>query len=308
MTVGFSLELRVIIEQHTQGDNSLSKFDKMDVGRKRLFDFNYPVKDKDFKRVFERDFIRNFYVREIGFETEELFKMRLENWLNINMPYWNEMIESTKLQYDPLVNSTMSTQSNTQSDRLKEDERDTERESHMDEDYNSDTKQDNQSDGTMDQSSDGKTDSKTKTTNDTKDDSRKIHSDNPDSRLKLTTKVNGKGVIEYASDLEEISDHQKEKGTSDSNQTNEQETNQKTHDESNANVNTDSTNETDSNGKTNEKQHSKMNNMEDFVQNRSGKVGSITYSEMVQQYRQSLLRIEKTMFREMERLFMLVYD
>src|SRR5690606_30755344 len=50
-------------------------------------------------------FIRHFYMREIGFETEGLFKFYLETWLLVHMPYYNQLFKSELIEYDPLSNS-----------------------------------------------------------------------------------------------------------------------------------------------------------------------------------------------------------
>lgn len=58
-----------------------------------LFDFDYPFPQADgntsrwlsaTKDIFQKEFIRNFYLREIGYETENIFKMRLQSLLTIN--------------------------------------------------------------------------------------------------------------------------------------------------------------------------------------------------------------------------------
>src|SRR5690606_40563614 len=55
--------------------------------------------------VFETYFIIHFYMREIGFETEGLFKFYLETWLLVHMPYYNQLFKSELIEYDPLSNS-----------------------------------------------------------------------------------------------------------------------------------------------------------------------------------------------------------
>lgn len=252
------MELKVYIEKWTQEQDDLSIREKIEEGRKHLFDFEYPIFNEDFRKVFETHFIRNFYMREIGFETEGLFKFRLETWLMINMPYWNKMFESEQLKYDPLMNSAMDTTSNNTKDHTttQTQNSDSHNEGQSTDDQTSETTQDNFG--------------------------RSIESDNPDSRLQLTTN-DGEGVIEYASRIGEDTENNKQNGTANT--------------QSNA-----------SNDETRSSQlDSQINDIEDFVQSRSGKVGSISYPELVQKYREALLRIERLMFYEMNQLFMLVY-
>nr|prf protein p11,lower collar [Bacillus phage phi29] len=86
----YTMQLRTYIEMWSQGETGLSTAEKIEKGRPKLFDFNYPIFDESYRTIFETHFIRNFYMREIGFETEGLFKFHLETWLMINMPYFNK--------------------------------------------------------------------------------------------------------------------------------------------------------------------------------------------------------------------------
>jgi hypothetical protein len=59
--------------------------------------------------------------------------------------------------------------------------------------------------------------------------------------------------------------------------------------------------------KTNQSGKSNVNNVEDFSQHREGKIGVQTYSKMIQEHRQALIRIENMIFKEMNQLFLLIY-
>ena len=162
----------------------LSTKQLIEEGRKKLFDFDYQIFDPLYKGVFETNFIRNFYMREIGFETEGLFKFQLETWLLINMPFFNKMFESELIEFDPLVNSKMT------ADYTKK----------KDTDGTVDINTDSTNTNVNNQSTIG-----TQTTDNF---NRDIESDTPDSRLAITT-ADGSGVIEYASKITE----NKNKGT-----------------------------------------------------------------------------------------------
>jgi hypothetical protein len=68
----YTMQLREYIEQATQDIEEMSIKDRIEAGRPKLFDFSYPIFDTNYKAIFETHFIRNFYTREIGFETEGL--------------------------------------------------------------------------------------------------------------------------------------------------------------------------------------------------------------------------------------------
>jgi len=332
------MPLRTIIEQTTQYKTGLSTREKIEEGRKNLFDFPYPIFDENYRKVFETHFIRNFYMREIGFETEGLFKLRLENWLEINMPYFNKLFESETLTYDPLLNTKMDVTHNKKNDKNQLDNRDTitdtSNESNGKSDINGTSNADstNTSNATSDSTGNTKSngssdtnqshDNTTTGTRNNDDFNRQIKSDTPDSRLNLTTN-DGQGILEYASEITENNINNKEntnetnKGTNDSNTTTTNNTDNTNHSESSitdkgtqdiTSSTNQVTNQTDNgNRTTNDKMTSDINETEDYIEHRVGKTGTQTYPSMVQEYRASFLRIEKQIFEEMQQLFMLVY-
>ena len=72
---------------------------------KDLFNFSYP-KIPDYQAgELETKIIKAYYMREIGFETVERFKLALNETLNRIMPYYIDLYNSIKLQGDnPLEN------------------------------------------------------------------------------------------------------------------------------------------------------------------------------------------------------------
>lgn len=67
----------------------------------KVFDFEYPIFDVEYKGVLERKILRHYYTREIGFETVALWKLKLCDKLNMIMPYYNKLYESNLLEFDP---------------------------------------------------------------------------------------------------------------------------------------------------------------------------------------------------------------
>jgi hypothetical protein len=265
----YTMQLREYIEMWSQ-DETLSTKDIIEKGRPKLFDFEYPIFDPDYKKVFETHFIRKFYMREIGFETEGLFKFQLETWLSINMPYFNKLFESELLTFDPLSNTKLDVTKNKTNDVKKNDTRDSTQTSTSD---GSSTNTSTQSvDGTL--------------TEDIFD--RQLESNNPDTRLALTAN-DGEGVIEYASSIKENSENNKKTSSSDTSGTAKDIT------------------KVDSEATAKDTLSSEVNETEDFIEKRLGKVGSQSYSKMLEEYRNTYLRIENKIFNEMQELFMLVY-
>jgi hypothetical protein len=131
-------------------------------------------------------------------------------------------------------------------------------------------------------SSSGSNTQKTNGTLTENDFQRKLESDTPDQRLGITAN-NGQGVIEYASTIEE-----------------ETANNSKTSSGTNTASSTDTSDVTNTANQTN-------NETKTDTAHHEGKIGDQSYSKMLQEYRETFLRIEKQIFHEMNQLFMLVY-
>lgn len=66
-----------------------------------FFNFAFPFYDETKRAEFEQNFLRHFYMREIGLETIEYFMLRLEDKLNTIMPYYNKLLLANAKEYDP---------------------------------------------------------------------------------------------------------------------------------------------------------------------------------------------------------------
>lgn len=69
-----------------------------------FFDFDFPFYDESKRTEFEINFLRHFYMREIGLETQAYFFLRLEDKLNLIMPYYNKLLTANAIEYDPFYN------------------------------------------------------------------------------------------------------------------------------------------------------------------------------------------------------------
>jgi len=80
--------------------------------REQIFDFEYPIFDEEYRPVLESKILKHYYTREIGFETYGLWKLKLDTKMNEIMPYYNQMYESARLEFDPLADTDL-TKTNT---------------------------------------------------------------------------------------------------------------------------------------------------------------------------------------------------
>lgn len=72
--------------------------------RSKIFDFEYPIFDENYRGVLETKIIKHFFTREICEETYGMWKFRLDTKMNEVMPYFNQLYESSALKINPLYN------------------------------------------------------------------------------------------------------------------------------------------------------------------------------------------------------------
>lgn len=58
------------------------------------FDYNFYVDDEAKKKEFEEIFVRHFINQEIAYETESLWKVKLEEFIKLWMPYYKDVYDS----------------------------------------------------------------------------------------------------------------------------------------------------------------------------------------------------------------------
>ena len=68
----------------------------------KIFDFDFPIFDENYRLVLERKILKHYYTQEIGEETVGLWKLRLNTTLNEIMPYYNKLYETELLEFNPL--------------------------------------------------------------------------------------------------------------------------------------------------------------------------------------------------------------
>lgn len=101
----YTSEVRFICESlsdlnESKGFNSVN--DILGKAVKKVFDFEFPIFDEQYREVLEKKILKHYYTREIGEETYGLWKLRLDMKMNEIMPYYNKLYESELLEYNPL--------------------------------------------------------------------------------------------------------------------------------------------------------------------------------------------------------------
>lgn len=101
----YTTEVRSICEFYAGLDESADYTGVDDVissAIPKIFDFDFPIFDENYRAVLERKIIMHYYTREIGFETVALWKLWLNKELNEIMPYFNKLYLSEQFEFNPL--------------------------------------------------------------------------------------------------------------------------------------------------------------------------------------------------------------
>lgn len=216
----------------------------------KIFNFEYPIWSENYRRTLERKIIMHYFNKEICSETVGLWKIYLEERLNLIMPYYNEVYKTVSLNYEWL-----------------EDVNETENFGGIKNSTGSTNGNSSQNDNTTSKS----IEDSTGTNNGT---NKNLKSDTPQANY---------GGLDYATELEENTDT--------NNTTNNITNNSNSSNTSNSNMTTSSTN----------------NLKDDYTRTRKGLNGSHTRTQLNDEYRKSLINIDKMVIEELHDLFMLIY-
>lgn len=245
----YTTEVRFICENYSGLDESKG-YDKVDEiianSRKKIFDFNYPIYDEEYRSVLETKILKHFYTREIGAETVGLWKLWLNTRLNEIMPYYNQRYKSTLLEFNPLLDTDITTDKKTDSNGTN----------------------DRTNNGSNNSSNTGH--SKTDTTDN--NDYWKYYSDTPQGG------VSGLDSMTYLTNA--------------------------THDTSNNTGTTETNSDETTTGTYSDTTNNTYSNTEDYIEHITGKRSGLSYSKMLEEFRQTFLNIDMEVIHELNDLFM----
>ena len=101
----YTTEMRYICETEAGLSESVGYSKIKDVIAKaipKIFDFDFPIFDENYRNVLETKILKHYYTREIGLETYGLWKLKLDTKLNEIMPFYNQLYKSALLEFNPL--------------------------------------------------------------------------------------------------------------------------------------------------------------------------------------------------------------
>lgn len=106
----YTTQVRFICESTLQNKGiditGLSVDEIIEQSRADVFNFSFPIYDPDYLPTLEHNILNHYYTREIGLETVQLWKQKLNARLNVIMPKYNKMYQSEIYKLDPLSNNS----------------------------------------------------------------------------------------------------------------------------------------------------------------------------------------------------------
>lgn len=307
----YTTEVRFICEQMADLDESVGYKQTNEVitlAMPKVFDFDFPIFDEEYRPVLERKILRHFYTREICEETVGLWQLRLEDKLNIIMPYYNQLYKSQLLEFNPFYDVELSTSRiGHQNETIKDDNKHSDVSS-IERNNESETNRNVKADGTDVKINKGNEKGKGNDSNDSWD----LYSDTPQGGITGIKNAYGesaenddpslasKAYLTNARNVRNSGSNQYERGTEDEsiNKSNTQE-------ESKDNLKITETNKGVNNSTDNRNRTAQ--NLENYLEKVHGKRGAQSFSALLKEYRSTFLNIDAMILEELEELFMQVW-
>lgn len=99
----YTTEVRYIIESLAEEHGSIE--DMISTAKQKIFSDYWTTQNVDYKPVLEQKILRHYYTREIGLETVELWKMKLNMTLAEIMPKYNLLYKTYNAIIDKLISN-----------------------------------------------------------------------------------------------------------------------------------------------------------------------------------------------------------
>jgi hypothetical protein len=321
----YTTEVRFICEEAaglTSSVGYLGVNDVINTALPKVFNFDFPIFDETYRPILEKKILKHYYTREIGLETVGLWKLFLDTKLNEIMPYYNQLYKSELISFNPMYDVDL-----TRDHQLKrlEDIKET-----------GTQESDTNRNGTLDTIA-----NKTGTTHDTSlttdhgtanqdiSNQKTVHGTNGDT-TDVTTTVSHvdkfsdtpQGALDglkndtYMSEARIVDDTNTSKtivsGNDDINENN----------TGNTTTETDATSDTTSDGRTTQNEtvnttntdkenrvatqntNKNLNSIDDYIEHVTGKTSGVSYSKLLNEFRETFLNIDMLIINDLSDLFM----
>ena len=283
----YTTEVRFICESYAGLSESvgLSKTTEIiEKARSLIFDFDYPIFDDEYKKILETKILKHYYTQEIGFEVVGLWKLYLDEKLNLIMPYYNQLYQSALLKIEPLINIKNETTHNETANE-------------------NNSQQNTANDSTTENETNNQTVTDTKTSNSSESGTNtgSTNSENDNWTLSSDTPQGG---LEGIKSMEYLTNATENKGTS-SVSVNGSDSSSSESSENGKNILVGERNKRGSKGSTFNSTASKNNALE-YLTNNKG-ISGVSESELLMKYRETFLNIDKMIINDLADLFMSVW-
>lgn len=284
----YTTELRFICEQVAGNTESKGYSDVNSIVKEAaplIFNFDYPIFDENYRIPLETKILKHFYTREIGFETFGLWKLKLDTKLNEIMPYYNQLYKSELLEFNPLWDTDLTTQhkrdnNGTQNSTAESNAKAT-----------AESKQDTTTN--TNETTQGGEETQRNITHTINQKSQNAYSDTPQGGISNT------GIPlpnpSYLTDYREILDtgNNSDSDIYKGNTAGKREINDTANTQANSESNTD----------VNSSSSTAVSNLEEYIQTIVGKRSGQSYSQMLNEFRNTFLNIDMQVINELDELF-----
>ncbi len=257
----YTTEVRYICENYAGLNESEGYHKVADIianSRNKIFDFDYPIFDEEYRSILETKIIKHFYLREICSETVGVWKHFLDMRMNEIMPYFNKLYKSELIEFNPLYDVDITTDHNKINNGTGNERHDYNEREEFDENI------DNEEHSTL--------------TTANKNDHWDMYSDTPQGGL------TGVRTEEYLTNARHVTDDTT--GSTSSNTT----TSETDRDENRT-----------KNGTNNRTRN--LKDIEDYIQHVQGKSAGVSYSKLLQEFRETFLNIDMLIINNLNDLF-----
>lgn len=291
----YTTQVRFICETAAGKTNSVgfSKIDEiLQAAAPVIFDFDWPLFDEEYRTTLEIKILRHYYTREICEETVALWKLRLYDKLNMIMPYYNQLYETTLLDFNPFFDTDLQRihhkRDDGQTDKTKSLAQTTSEDVESSTDTNRDVSFTNEKD-----SASRKDDSDTKWN---------LYSDTPQGGIQIFGQEDTTGGTLVTPTIEGnsyLTNATKDTNEASSNVTYGEAGSGQTADDTSSTFSS----ETSGSKSENVVAQDVITNTQNYAEHLFGKRGNLTYSKMLLEFRETLLNIDAMIIEELSDLF-----
>ena len=280
----YTTEVRFICESKSGLENSKGCDDVDEILNNswyKIFTTKAEIFDENYRAVICKKILKHYYLREICSETVGIWKLWLNTRLEEILPYYNQLYKSALLEFNPLYDMDLTRTHNRTIDENKT-ENGTRTETSTDKNTGSGTR-DNTASGT------NKNSGKSNVSDSGSSNSKDLYSDTPQGAL---TGIETETYLTNARKITNTDSSTSESSNSGSGEYKDtgnvkySDTSDRTNTKNGSNSNTGS-----------------VNNTEEYLETVRGKQGGGSYSNMLKEYRETFLNIDRLVIAEFDDLF-----